>query len=42
MLKDFLGGSRYTTEDKLKEEVAEGLNNLAETEYVEDMQELET
>lgn len=41
MLKDFLGGSRYITEDELKESVAEGLNNLAETEYAEDMPELE-
>lgn len=41
MLKDFLGGSHYITEDKLKEGVAKGLNHLAETEYAEDMQELE-
>lgn len=41
MLKDFLGGSHYITEDELKEGVTEGLNNLAETEYAEDMQELE-
>lgn len=39
-LKDFLGGSRYGSDDELKEGVNEWLNNLAATEYAEGIEKL--